>query len=153
MAQPPVRAQPAAASTTPSLGTVVFIEDDPLAAKLVELLFQRRANVALRTFASAEAMLAWTLSPEYVRPSAVLSDCQLPGISGVNLLLVMRTHPKLQGVPVAMLSSRVDDALIDNARNAGCMLVLSKADLCTSFEACLSKLTELMRAGPVSVAA
>jgi two-component system, cell cycle response regulator len=153
MAQQPVPAQPAAASTTPSLGTVVFIEDDPLAAKLVELLFQRRAHVALRTFVSAEAMLAWTLSPEYVRPSAVLSDCQLPGLSGVNLLLVMRTHPKLQGVPVALLSARVDDALIDNARNAGCMLVLSKADLCTSFEACLSKLTELMRAEPVSVAA
>jgi diguanylate cyclase (GGDEF)-like protein len=156
VAQQPVQGQPAAASAvpaTPSLGTVVFIEDDPLAAKLLELLFQRRANVALRTFASAEAMLAWTLSPEYVRPSIVLSDSQLPGLSGINLLTVIRSHPKLQNVPVALLSSRVDDALIDNARNAGCMLVLSKADLCASFEACLSKLTELMRMGPVSVAA
>jgi diguanylate cyclase (GGDEF)-like protein len=149
-----VSASPSRATQSPagSAGTLVLVEDDPLAAKLVELLFQKRSGYALRVFDSAEAMLAWSVSADYVRPTIVLCDWQLPGLSGINLLSVMRSHPKLGKVAVALLSSRVDSVLIDNAREAGCNLVLSKADLCSSFDACLSQIQSLAQR-PVPVLA
>lgn len=140
LVQPKVpQATPSPTAGAPSQ-LLVLIEDDPLAAKLLELLFSKRTGYTIKHFTSAETMLMWAMSPEFVQPSLVLCDSQLPGLSGVNVVAVVRGHPKLRESPVALMSARVDDALLSSARSVGCPLLLSKAELCTNFDATLGKI-------------
>jgi PleD family two-component response regulator len=146
-ASPAQPIQPPAAGATPpkpsGAGLLVVVENDPLASKLIELLFSKRTGMTVKIFDSAEAMLSWSVSPSFVTPALILSDCQLPGLKGVNVVAVVRSHPNLRDVPIAMMSSRVDNQLLASAQDVCCSLLISKADLCTSFDATLARLCKL----------
>ncbi len=108
------------------------MEDDPLAAKLVELLFARRPDIRLRVAASAEEALS-VLAAGGGRPDALVCDLSLPGMSGVDLIARLRQSPAWRAIPILAISAQPPGAASAAALAAGASMFATKALLCSDF--------------------
>jgi carbon storage regulator CsrA len=114
---------------------VLLVEDDLGHAKLIcgafaECRLPRPINVAV---AQTGELAAESLGMDGgQRPDAspfdlILLDMYLPRMTGLDLLLKIRTDPLLYLTPVVMLSCSDDDALTANCLDAGANAFVSKA--------------------------
>lgn len=73
--------------------------------------------------------------------SLVISDIEMPVQNGIEMLKIIRSHPKLEKLPVLMLSSVNDKDMIIDAINSGATNYLLKPwksdDLIRKIKACL----------------
>lgn len=78
--------------------TIAVIDDDIYIGNMLEELLTGAGYGVLRAYSGTEAVLL--LSQK--RPDLVLLDLMLPGLSGEEVL------PKLQGIPIIVVSAKVD---------------------------------------------
>lgn len=78
--------------------TIAIVDDDIYIGNMLEELLRREGYHVLRSYSGTEALLLLTRN----RPDLVLLDLMLPGLSGEEVL------PKIQGIPVIVLSAKAD---------------------------------------------
>lgn len=78
--------------------TIAIIDDDIHIGDVLEEILRREGYSVLRAYSGTEAL--YLLAQH--RPDLVLLDLMLPGLSGEDVL------PHIQGVPVIILSAKVD---------------------------------------------
>lgn len=78
--------------------TIAIIDDDIYIGNMLEELLRGNGYDVIRAYSGTEALLLLSQS----RPDLVLLDLMLPGLSGEEVL------PKIQGIPVIVVSARVD---------------------------------------------
>lgn len=78
--------------------TIAVIDDEIYIGNMLEELLRREGYGVLRAYSGTEALLL--LSQQ--KPDLVLLDLMLPGLSGEEVL------PKLRGLPVIVVSAKVD---------------------------------------------
>jgi PAS domain S-box-containing protein len=91
-----------AAPSGGALRTLLYVEDNPANMKLVEQLVARCADIRLLTAVNG------TLGVELARkrqPTMILMDINLPGISGIDALKILREDPQTAHIPVVALSA------------------------------------------------
>jgi CheY-like chemotaxis protein len=90
--------------------SLLIIEDDPMTAKLLNLLFAGEGFEVATAGNRKEILSALSQKP---LPDAVLLDVALPDVNGFDLLAKMRAHPALRNMPVVMLTAAAsrDDVL------------------------------------------
>jgi CheY-like chemotaxis protein len=84
---------------------ILVVDDDPLNLELARIVL-RHAGYRVETAPSGEAALVRALTS---RPDAILSDIQMPGMDGVQLREVIRTHVTLSAIPVILISSALEE--------------------------------------------
>ena len=99
---------------------ILVAEDNPADIRLIREGFRDFAAPhelhSVRDGASAIHFLARTgAHADAPRPNLVLLDLNMPGINGHEVLEWMRSNPSLDGVPVVVLSSSVNQQDIDRA--------------------------------------
>ena len=95
---------------------VLVVDDDADCLATLELALGTMPGVAVRGVASAEEALA-VLDGDTM--SAVITDVQLPGLSGLDLLTRMRENAKWRAMPVVVISADADPATPDAALRVG----------------------------------
>jgi PAS domain S-box-containing protein len=103
--------------------TLLYVEDNPANMKLVEQLIARRPDMRLLTAVNG------TLGIEVARttqPTVILMDINLPGISGVEALKVLRIDPVTAHIPVVALSANAMPRDIEMGLDAGFFRYLTK---------------------------
>ena len=103
--------------------TLLYVEDNPANMKLVEQLIARRPDMRLLTAVNG------TLGIEVARttrPTVILMDINLPGISGVEALKVLRVDPATAHIPVVALSANAMPRDIEMGLDAGFFRYLTK---------------------------
>jgi CheY-like chemotaxis protein len=87
-----------------AMGDVMLIEDDEDTRDVVRMLLEDDGYSVVCAADGQEAIahLASCENP----PCLVLLDLQMPRVSGVAVLRWMSGHPKMSGVPVAVISAR-----------------------------------------------
>ena len=91
---------------------VLYIEDEPVNALLVEHIMALRPQCRLRIAEDGESGLALARSE---LPALVLIDLNLPGISGHEVLARLRADPRTRGLRCIALTA---DAMPDNVERA-----------------------------------
>lgn len=79
-------------------------------------------------FAHTQAFGATNLTRQ-LRPDLILLDVNMPGLSGDNLLAVLRANRETRAVPVMFYSSNDEDALRGSVRRLGADGYISKGNL------------------------
>jgi CheY-like chemotaxis protein len=103
--------------------TLLYVEDNLANMKLVEQLIARRPDMRLLTAVDG------TLGIEIARaaqPTMILMDINLPGISGVEALKVLRGDPSTAHIPVVALSANAMPRDIERGLQAGFFRYLTK---------------------------
>ena len=84
------------------LRTLLYIEDNPANMMLVEQLIAQRSDMKLLTAVNG------TLGIKLARaskPDVILMDINLPEISGVDALTILREDPATAHIPIVALSA------------------------------------------------
>ena len=84
------------------LRTVLVVDDASDCASTLELALSPLAEIEVRAVASVEEALAVL---ECGKVAAVITDVQLPGLSGMELLSRIRAHPDWRVLPVLVISA------------------------------------------------
>ena len=84
---------------------VLLVDDEPLVLDLLEEALTVRGFEVTTAAAGAEALRLGKERP----PDVVLSDTNMPGMDGVELLAAFRAEPALAGVPFFLMSGNPDE--------------------------------------------
>ncbi|MDP2074858.1 PAS domain-containing sensor histidine kinase [Hydrogenophaga sp.] len=118
-------ALPAIAKPAPAGKHVVYIDDYEALVFLVGRLLRKHGHEAT-TFESGEAALEWMRAHPEVSVDLVVSDHNMPGLSGVETAIeIRRLRP---GLKIAIISGHVNDQLLTDAAAAGVSEVMGKQD-------------------------
>ncbi len=102
---------------------LLYVEDNPANLQLVEQLIARRPDLRLLTAVTGRlgVELARTSQPELI-----LMDINLPDISGIEALEILREDPATAHIPVVAISANAMPRDIENGLEAGFFRYLTK---------------------------
>ncbi|UJF21443.1 PAS domain-containing hybrid sensor histidine kinase/response regulator [Shewanella sp. OMA3-2] len=103
--------------------TLLYVEDNPANLMLVENIISRRPN--LRFLSAADAIKGIEMAHTH-QPDVILMDINLPGISGLTALKILRESPKTAAIPVVALSANAIPRDIEKGLDAGFFRYLTK---------------------------
>jgi PAS domain S-box-containing protein len=103
--------------------TLLYVEDNPANLKLIEQIIARSPNIGL--LAAEDGREGIRLARDY-KPDVILMDINLPGISGIEALKILREHPATAHIPVVALSANVMSGDIEKGLRAGFFRYLTK---------------------------
>ncbi len=103
--------------------TLLYVEDNPANLQLVEQLIGRRSD--LRLLSARDGIVGIQLARDH-RPEVILMDINLPGISGIEALKILREDPATAHIPVVALSANAMPRDIEKGMHAGFFRYLTK---------------------------
>jgi CheY-like chemotaxis protein len=105
------------------LRTLLYVEDNPANLKLVEQLIARRPDMLL--LSARDGSVGIQLARAH-QPEVILMDINLPGISGIEALKILRADPSTAHIPVVALSANAMPRDIEKGLLAGFFRYLTK---------------------------
>ncbi len=105
------------------LRTLLYVEDNPANLMLIEQLIARRPD--MRLLSARDATLGISLAREK-QPEVILMDINLPGISGIEALKILRGDPATAHIPVVALSANAMPRDVEKGLQAGFFRYLTK---------------------------
>jgi CheY-like chemotaxis protein len=117
-ANPPAQVKPGA-----PLRTLLYVEDNPANLMLIEQLVARRPD--MRLLSARDGNLGIQLARAH-QPEVILMDINLPGISGIEALKILREDPATAHIPVVALSANAMPRDIERGLEAGFFRYLTK---------------------------
>lgn len=147
-ASPPATRAPLQAdmSKGAATGTLLYVEDNPANLKLIEEMVGFRSD--LRMMTAADANLGIELAQANL-PDVILMDINLPGMSGVEALRVLRNDTRTAHIPVIALTANAMPKDISTGLEVGFYKYLVKPVNLDEFYATLDSALEFVRASRV----
>jgi CheY-like chemotaxis protein len=105
------------------LRTLLYVEDNPANLMLVEQLIARHSH--LRLLSARDGNLGIQLARANL-PDLILMDINLPGISGIEALKILREDPVTAHIPVVALSANAMPRDVEKGMKAGFFQYLTK---------------------------
>jgi PAS domain S-box-containing protein len=112
------------------LRTLLYVEDNTANVKLIEQLIARRSD--MRLLSAPNGALGIDLA-RAAQPDVILMDINLPGISGIEALKILREDPATTHIPVIGLSANAMPSDIEKGLEAGFFRYLTKPIKVTEF--------------------
>jgi CheY-like chemotaxis protein len=121
-------AAPASATQAPvqqgaALRTLLYVEDNPANLKLVEQLIARRPDMRLLVAGDGDLGIQLARANQ---PEVILMDINLPGISGIEALKILREDSATAHIPVVALSANAMPRDVEKGLQAGFFQYLTK---------------------------
>jgi CheY-like chemotaxis protein len=124
--------------------TLLYVEDNPANLKLVERIIARRPD--LRLLSAVTGNLGIELARAN-QPEVILMDINLPDISGIEALRVLREDPATAHIPVVAISANAMSHDIEKGLQAGFFRYLTKPIKVNEFMDTLSTALEFAEKG------
>jgi len=105
------------------LHTLLYVEDNPANMKLVENIIARHPDMRLLTAVDGNSGIEIA---RVFQPDVILMDINLPGISGIEALKILRDDPATAHIPVVALSANAMPIDIERGLKAGFFRYITK---------------------------
>jgi PAS domain S-box-containing protein len=127
--------------------TLLYVEDNPANLKLIEQLIARRPDI--RLLSARDGNLGIQIA-RASQPEVILMDINLPGISGIEALEILREDPVTSHIPVVALSANAMPRDIEKGLRAGFFRYLTKPIRVNEFMATLESALEFAALQPAA---
>lgn len=85
---------------------ILLVEDDSVDAMTVKRAMRDlQVNHSVIHSVNGEEAMKYLTSPDTEKPFVILLDLNMPKMSGIEFLKVMKTHPELKTIPVIVLTT------------------------------------------------
>jgi PAS domain S-box-containing protein len=125
-----------------ALRTLLYVEDNPANLMLIEQLIKRRPD--MRLLSARDGNLGIQLARAN-QPEVILMDINLPGISGIEALRILREDPATAHIPVVALSANAMPRDVERGLQAGFFRYLTKPIKVSEFMETLDVALEFAR--------
>jgi CheY-like chemotaxis protein len=105
--------------------TIVVVEDSSECAETLQIALETLDGVHIRVMASAQAALDF-LAAEDDSVAAIITDLQMPRMSGMDLLGRLKSDPGLRHIPVLIISGDSDPRLPARSLSSGAHAYFTK---------------------------
>ena len=129
--------------------TLLYVEDNPANLQLVAQLIARRPDMRLLTAIDGPSGIDLAHA---ALPDVILMDINLPGMSGIEAMQLLRQHPATAHIPVVALSANAIPYDIERGLEAGFFRYLTKPIKVNEFMAALDVALEHAVAQPAGAA-
>src|SRR5687768_8096603 len=102
---------------------VVLVDDDRFSLTILKDLIAGVPGLEALTFSDPAAALAWARDNQ---PEIVITDYEMPGLKGTDLIEELRQQPHTRDIPIMMLTASSDLALRYRALELGANDFLTK---------------------------
>jgi CheY-like chemotaxis protein/two-component sensor histidine kinase len=106
-----------------TLRTLLYVEDNPANLQLVEQLLARRPDMRLLSATNGRTGIEMARRQQ---PEVILMDINLPGMSGIQALKILRTDPLTASIPVLAISANAMPDDVKKGLEAGFFRYLTK---------------------------
>jgi CheY-like chemotaxis protein len=106
-----------------TLRTLLYVEDNPANLMLVEQIIEDHPHI--RMLSARDGKQGIALAYTHV-PDVILMDINLPGLSGFQVLKLLREEPATAHIPVLAISANAMPRDIDKGLEAGFFRYLTK---------------------------
>jgi CheY-like chemotaxis protein len=120
--EPTAIQEPRAAGGAP-IRTLLYVEDNPANLRLVVQIIARRPT--MRLLSARDGILGIELA-RASQPDVILMDINLPGMSGIKAMQLLRADPLTAHIPVVALSANAMPRDIERGLQAGFFRYLTK---------------------------
>ena len=120
----------------------VLVDDDPEICTLIKTIL-RNASFEVEVCADAESALVHLQRDKAY--DILISDFMLPGISGIELITMVRASPQTARLPILMISGHSNYAMDARAKSAGADHFLNKPFTLTQLRSTVSALASKYR--------
>jgi len=127
-----------------ALRTLLYVEDNRANMLLVEQLIARRPDMRLLSAGDGTQGIALA---RIQQPEVILMDINLPGISGIQALKILREDPSTAHIPVLAISANAMPHDIKKGLDAGFFRYLTKPIKVTEFMEALDMALEFAEKG------
>jgi signal transduction histidine kinase/ActR/RegA family two-component response regulator len=127
-----------------ALRTLLYVEDNPANLMLVEQIIEDVPHV--RMLSARDGNLGIALARAHL-PDVILMDINLPGLSGIQALKILREDPATAHIPVLAISANAMPHDIQQGLEAGFFRYLTKPIKINEFMHALNTALELAVAG------
>jgi signal transduction histidine kinase/ActR/RegA family two-component response regulator len=122
--------------------TLLYVEDNPANLMLVEQIVEGYSHI--RMLSAHDGHLGIELAREHL-PDVILMDINLPGISGIQALKILREDPATAHIPVLAISANAMPRDIEKGLAAGFFRYLTKPIKVKEFMEALDMAMELAK--------
>jgi len=122
-----------------ALRTLLYVEDNPANLKLIEQLIARRPTLRLLTAVDGNQGIQMARAHQ---PDVILMDINLPGISGIEAMAILRAEPATAHIPIVALSANAMPRDVEKGITAGFFSYLTKPIKVDEFMAALDAALE-----------
>jgi PAS domain S-box-containing protein len=109
--------------TGPDQRVLLYVEDNPANLKLVEQIIARHPDLRLLSAMNGQDGIALAIGQV---PDVILMDINLPGISGIEAMKILRRDPITAHIPIIALSANAMPRDIEKGLEAGFYKYLTK---------------------------
>jgi len=103
--------------------TLLYVEDNPANMLLVEHIMNNQPQIKLIRAINGKLGIKLARTQH---PNVILMDINLPGMSGIEVLQILKEDPDTKNIPVIALSANAMSEDIDNALKAGFFRYITK---------------------------
>jgi CheY-like chemotaxis protein len=112
---------------------ILMVEDNPAEAILLQNLLKAiapslQAHRAKDGLEALDYLAQQKIDPDGGMPDVILMDLNMPRVSGLEALRVIKSDPDLRGIPVVILSNSASQAEVDAVYQAHANCYLKKPD-------------------------
>jgi CheY-like chemotaxis protein len=109
--------------------SIIIVENDEDEQMFMQLGFEEAGLFDVLTMArSGEALLEWLQAHPEQHPQLILSDLNMPGKNGYDILAEMRANPRLAQIPVIITSTSTARSIMDKCLALGAADYVVKPD-------------------------
>ena len=124
---------------------VLLVEDDPMHAKIISRILSKMAAAEVAVASSGEEAVERLCKAVQAggfdsRPNLIVLDLRLPGMSGLDVLVRIKSDRQLRRTPVVILSSSDESFEIERCFEAGANAFVTKSPNHDEFCASLSRI-------------
>ena len=112
---------------------VLLIEDDPLAARLIQSVLEMQSGVKVAVRGDGREAIAYLRdcqAPGRRNPDLIITDLNIPGYNGLQIIRAMGANVKFRDIPVVVVTATLNEALIKTCMDAGAKCVYNKVEIC-----------------------
>ncbi|MEQ1516017.1 MAG: ATP-binding protein [Usitatibacteraceae bacterium] len=119
----PSRVEPADTAQSAHARTLLYIEDNAANMELVRQIVARRPDLRLLTASDGTLGIA---SARANQPDLILMDVNLPGLSGIEAMQILRRDPSTAHIPIVAVSANAMPRDIERGMAAGFLNYVTK---------------------------
>ncbi|MBX2852618.1 MAG: HDOD domain-containing protein [Phycisphaeraceae bacterium] len=126
---------------------ILLIEDDPLAARLIQSMLEKQPGVSVELKTDGRAAVEYMRdcqAPGRSNPDLIISDINIPGYNGLQIIRALRSNVKFQQIPIVVVTATLDDAIGQSCLDAGANSIYNKLEISADLKNWCSELIRSM---------